>query len=203
MMLQEENTDMGKLFYIMGKSASGKDTIYQKLLENPELHFRRLIIYTTRPIRDGEKDGQEYYFVNEDEFQCLKASGKIIEDRGYESVYGLWRYFTVDNMNLEKYNYLGIGTLESYEQLKKYYGENKVCPVYIEVEDGMRLKRAIAREETQEIPKYEEMCRRFLADSQDFSEANIKAAGISRRFQNMDFITCMSDIEKYLKSVLY
>ncbi|WP_291237157.1 guanylate kinase [Frisingicoccus sp.] len=194
---------MGKLFYIMGKSASGKDTIYQKLLENPELHFRRLIIYTTRPIRDGEKDGQEYYFVNEDEFQCLKASGKIIEDRGYESVYGLWRYFTVDNMNLEKYNYLGIGTLESYEQLKKYYGENKVCPVYIEVEDGMRLKRAIAREETQEIPKYEEMCRRFLADSQDFSEANIKAAGISRRFQNMDFITCMSDIEKYVKSVLY
>ena len=105
MMLQEKNTDMGKLFYIMGKSASGKDTIYQKLLENPELHFRRLIIYTTRPIRDGEKDGQEYYFVNEDEFQCLKASGKIIEDRGYESVYGLWRYFTVDNMNLEKYNY--------------------------------------------------------------------------------------------------
>lgn len=203
MMLQEKNTDMGKLFYIMGKSASGKDTIYQKLLENPELHFRRLIIYTTRPIRDGEKDGQEYYFVNEDEFQCLKASGKIIEDRGYESVYGLWRYFTVDNMNLEKYNYLGIGTLESYEQLKKYYGENKVCPVYIEVEDGMRLKRAIAREETQEIPKYGEMCRRFLADSQDFSEANIKAAGISRRFQNMDFITCMSDIEKYVKSVLY
>ena len=203
MMLQEKNTDMGKLFYIMGKSASGKDTIYQKLLEDPELHFRRLIIYTTRPIRDGEKDGQEYYFVNEDEFQCLKASGKIIEDRGYESVYGLWRYFTVDNMDLEKYNYLGIGTLESYEQLKKYYGDDKVCPIYIEVEDGERLKRAIAREETQEIPKYEEMCRRFLADSQDFSEANIKAAGISRRFQNMDFITCMSDVEKYVKSVLY
>lgn len=194
---------MGKLFYIMGKSASGKDTIYQKLLENPELHFRRLIIYTTRPIRDGEKYGQEYYFVNEDEFQCLKASGKIIEDRGYESVYGLWRYFTVDNMDLENYNYLGIGTLDSYEQLKKYYGDDKVCPIYIEVEDGERLKRAIAREETQEIPKYEEMCRRFLADSQDFSEANIKAAGISRRFQNTDFITCMSDIEKHVKSVLY
>ena len=31
-----ENADMGKLFYIMGKSASGKDTIYQKLLENQE-----------------------------------------------------------------------------------------------------------------------------------------------------------------------
>ena len=109
----------------------------------------------------------------------------------------------LDNMDLENYNYLGIGTLESYEQLKKYYGENQVCPIYIEVEDGERLKRAIAREETQEVPKYEEMCRRFLADSQDFSEANIRAAGISRRFQNMDFITCMSDIEKHVKYVLY
>ena len=194
---------MGKLFFIMGKSASGKDTIYQKLLEDPEFHFHRLIIYTTRPIRDGERDGQEYYFVSEEAFQSLKAAGKIIEDRGYHTVYGLWRYFTADNMDLENYNYLGIGTLDSYEQLKKYYGDDKVCPIYIEVEDGERLKRAIAREETQEIPKYEEMCRRFLADSQDFSEANIKAAGISRRFQNTDFITCMSDIEKHVKSVLY
>lgn len=193
---------MGKLFYIMGKSASGKDTIYQQMLENPEFHFHRLIIYTTRPIRDGEKDGQEYYFVNEDAFQDLKAAGKIIEVRGYETVYGLWRYFTADNMDLEKHNYLGIGTLESYQKLKEYYGEDVLCPIYIEVEDGERLKRAIAREETQETPKYEEMCRRFLADSQDFAEANIKAAGISRRFQNMDFNTCLSDIEKYLKDMI-
>lgn len=194
---------MGKLFYIMGKSSSGKDTIYQRLLNNQAFDFQRLIIYTTRPIRDGERDGQEYFFVNEAEFQSLKSDGKIIEDRGYETVYGLWRYFTADNMDLERFNYLGIGTLESYVQLKAYYGEDKVCPIYIEVEDGERLKRAIAREETQEVPKYEEMCRRFLSDSQDFSEANIKAAGISRRFPNMDFITCLSDIEKYINFVLY
>ena len=187
----------------MGKSASGKDTIYQKLLENQNLHLKRLIIYTTRPIRDGEQDGQEYYFVNEEVFQSLKASGKIIEDRGYETVYGLWRYFTADNMNLEQYDYLGIGTLESYLQLKAYYGKDKVCPIYIEVEDGERLKRAIAREETQEVPKYEEMCRRFLADSRDFREENIREAEIDRRFQNMNFNTCMSEIENYLKTVLY
>ena len=198
-----ENAEMGKLFYIMGKSASGKDTIYQKLLENQNLHLKRLIIYTTRPIRDGEQDGQEYYFVNEEVFQSLKASGKIIEDRGYETVYGLWRYFTADNMNLERYDYLGIGTLESYLQLKAYYGKDKVCPIYIEVEDGERLKRAIAREETQEVPKYEEMCRRFLTDSRDFCEENIWEAEIDRRFQNMNFNTCMSEIENYLKTVLY
>jgi guanylate kinase len=193
---------MGKLFYIMGKSASGKDSIYQSLMENQDFQFKRLIIHTTRPIRDGEKEGQEYFFTNEEEFQQLKSDGRIIEDRGYQTVYGLWRYFTVANMELEKYNYLGIGTLESYEKLKAYYGEQKLCPVYIEVEDGMRLKRAIAREETQEIPKYEEMCRRFLADSQDFSGDKIDAAGISRRFYNTDFKTCLADIEKYIKTVL-
>lgn len=119
---------MGKLFYIMGKSASGKDTIYQRLLRNPEFSLERLVIYTTRPIRDGELDGREYHFVTEEDFQKLKAEGKIIEDRGYETVYGLWRYFTADNMNLEEKSYLGIGTLESYEKLKAYYGEEKIRP---------------------------------------------------------------------------
>ena len=110
----------------MGKSASGKDTIYQRLLRNPEFSLERLVIYTTRPIRDGELDGREYHFVTEEDFQKLKAEGKIIEDRGYETVYGLWRYFTADNMNLEEKSYLGIGTLESYEKLKAYYGEEKI-----------------------------------------------------------------------------
>ena len=193
---------MGKLFYIMGKSASGKDTIYQRLLRTPEFSLERLVIYTTRPIRDGELDGREYHFVTEEDFQKLKAEGKIIEDRGYETVYGLWRYFTADNMNLEEKSYLGIGTLESYEKLKAYYGEEKIRPIYIEVEDGERLKRAIAREETQETPKYEEMCRRFLADAQDFSEEKIRQAGISHRFSNMDGAGGYSEIEKYLRSVL-
>ena len=135
-------------------------------------------------------------------FQDPLKEGKIIEDRGYETVYGLWRYFTADNMNLEEKSYLGIGTLESYEKLKAYYGEEKIRPIYIEVEDGERLKRAIAREETQEAPKYEEMCRRFLADAQDFSEEKIRQAGISHRFSNMDGAGGYSEIEKYLRSVL-
>lgn len=193
---------MGKLFYIMGKSSSGKDSIYRELLENKELGLKKLMIYTTRPIRDGEQDGQEYYFVTEEIFQKLKKTGKIIEDRGYNTVYGLWRYFTADNMELEKYNYLGIGTLESYIQLRNYYGKDKIYPVYIEVEDGERLKRAIAREETQETPKYEEMCRRFLADTQDFSEENIQKAEINRRFQNIDLNSCICNIETYLKSMI-
>lgn len=193
---------MGKLFYIMGKSASGKDTIYSNLLANAELDLKRLVIYSTRPIRDGEKNGQEYFFVDEDVFQRMKAEGKIIEDREYHTVYGLWRYFTAANMQLDQYNYLGIGTLESFVQLKKYYGEDAVCPIYIEVEDGKRLKRAIAREETQDIPKYEEMCRRFLADCKDFTEEKIEKAGIVCRFQNIESNRTLQEIESYLKTMI-
>ena len=194
---------MGKLFYLMGKSVSGKDTIYQKLLADTKWNLKRLVIYTTRPIRDGELEGREYHFVDEDEFIRLKSEGKIIEDRGYQTVYGLWRYFTADTIDLTRYNYLGIGTLESYRQLLDYYGEGKICPIYVEVEDGERLKRAIAREETQAVPKYEEMCRRFLADSKDFSEEKVKMVGIERKFQNNDFNTCLLEIEKYMETMLY
>ena len=196
---------MGKIFYIMGKSSAGKDSFYRALMKKNPWGLKKLVIYTTRPIRDGEKDGREYHFVSEDRYQQLKAEGKIIEERCYDTVYGPWRYFTADDGTVDpaRENYLAIGTLESYRLLKAHYGSRYLCPIYVEVEDGERLKRAIAREETQEIPKYEEMCRRFLADSRDFSEDKIREAGIECRFLNTDFNTCLGNIEKYIISVLY
>ena len=142
---------MGKIFYIMGKSSSGKDTIYKRLLEDKGLDLCNIVLYTTRPMRQGEQPGREYYFVKEESFREFQDQGKIIEARTYQTVYGPWIYFTADDgqIRLEKKNYLGIGTLESYMNMKKYYGEENVFPLYIEVEDGERLKRAIRREELQ------------------------------------------------------
>ena len=96
-------------------------------------------------------------------------------------------------------SYLGIGTLESFVKLREYYGNDVMRPVYIEVEDGERLE--LARERTQEVPKYEEMCRRFLADQNDFSEENILKAGIWKRFQNHNLDECVKEIGNYIKSV--
>ena len=106
-----------------------------------------------------------------------------------------------DQIDLEHQNYLIIGTLESYLKIRDYFGKEKVVPIYIEVEDGERLKRAIAREETQETPKYEELCRRFLADQEDFSEEKIKEAGISRRFENDDLDVCVRNIIDFIVTV--
>ena len=69
---------MGKIYCVMGKSSSGKDTVYKKLKEQYE-EFRSIVPYTTRPIREGEKDGVEYYFVSEDRFCEMKESKKVIE----------------------------------------------------------------------------------------------------------------------------
>lgn len=193
---------MGKIFCVMGKSATGKDTIYQKLLTESKLELKRIIPYTTRPIREGEVEGREYHFCTEEDVQRLDAEGRIVELRAYNTVYGVWKYFTVDdgNIQLEKENYLLIGTLEAYTRIRDYFGKDKVCPIYIEVEDGERLLRAIAREKSQDVPKYEEMCRRFLADAKDFSEDNLLAAGIEKRFVNVELADTLSKVENYMQT---
>ena len=193
---------MGILFYIMGKSASGKDSIYQKLQKKEELKLNSLVLYTTRPIRENETDGVEYHFVTEEKLEELEKAGKVIELRVYDTVQGIWKYFTADDgkMDLSEGNCLGIGTLVSYEKLKAYYGKEKVVPIYVEVADDIRLERAIARERKQERPDYQEMCRRFLADSEDFSEENLKRAEIKRRFQNNGAMeACVEEIVQFMK----
>ena len=185
---------MSKIFYLMGKSASGKDTIYRKVKEQmPEL--KTIVIYTTRPIREGEQNGREYHFVDDDKLKELQEAGKVIELREYNTVHGIWKYFTADDGQFDgDDNYLAIGTLESYVQLRDYFGQERLVPIYVEVEDGLRLERALAREQMQATPKYEEMCRRFLADAADFSVENLKEAGITRKFTNMDVDKCVQGI---------
>ena len=163
---------MGKIYYLMGKSSSGKDTLYKEILSRmPEI--KTVTLYTTRPIRDGERDGVEYHFVSEETLKHYEEDGKIIEKRTYDTVYGQWKYATIDDgqMNLDDSDYLIIGTLESYSKMKSYYGEEYLVPIYIEVEDGERLSRALQRERQQEQPKYDELCRRFLADQNEFDSS--------------------------------
>lgn len=195
---------MGKIIYLMGKSSSGKDTIFRELLRRHKIQYSKIVPYTTRPIREGEVEGREYHFTDEAGFQKHQESGKVIEHRAYNTCHGLWRYFTVDDgeLNLEKNNYIIIGTLEAYISTKKYFGEKNVLPVLIELDDGIRLQRALNREKKQKNPKYEEMCRRYLADSADFAEEKIKEAGIQNRFYNDELEKVLNEIEAYIISML-
>lgn len=193
---------MGKIFYIIGKSAVGKDKIFARLLENRELNLKRIVPYTTRPIRAKEESGKQYYFVDENALKEFRRTGRLIESRSYQTVHGIWTYFTADDgqIQLDQWDYLGIGTLESYMKMKKYFGEDSVIPLYIQVETGERLTRALHREKKPENQKYAEMCRRFLSDESDFSEEHILEAGIWKRFENVVLEDCVKELENYIRS---
>lgn len=192
---------MGKIFCLMGKSSSGKDTLYKKLMEDESLGLKRMVPYTTRPIREGEQEGVEYHFVGEEELSALQAAGRVVELRAYDTVCGVWKYFTVceEQMDLQKDSYAIIGTLQSWHDMCAYFGREWMVPVYIEVEDGLRLERALSRERSQANPKYTELCRRFLADAEDFSEEKLTKEEITKRFQNVDFERCLSDIKLFIQ----
>lgn len=193
---------MSKIFVIMGKSATGKDTVYKKLIEPKEPMLKTAVGYTTRPIRKGERNGVEYRFVTVSEMENLKENGLIIEHRSYDTVHGEWHYFTVNDEQiiLGKNDYLLISTLEGFVQIRKYFGKDTVIPIYIEVADDIRLERSIIRERKQENPKYAEVCRRYLADEEDFSEEKLMDANIMKRYKNVDLNECINEIVNDIKS---
>ena len=190
-----------KIIYIMGKSSSGKDTIFKKLKE--KLDVNTYVMYTTRPIREGEKEGVTYHYISDEKMQRYidgKENNKLIEYRTYQTVHGPWTYATIaDEQFKTNKDMMMLGTLESYEKMKEHF-EKELLPIYIEVEDGLRLERALKREREQKEPKYAELCRRFLADSKDFSEDNLKKAGIVKRFENIELDKCLNEILEEIKS---
>lgn len=187
---------MGKLYLIMGKSATGKDTLYRDVVARFSNVLGTVVPYTTRPRRAGESEGVEYHFITEEYMSELESDGRIIESRCYQTVYGPWYYLTADDgqINLNRGSSILIVTPEAYKKLCAYYGEEKVVPLYIEVDDGERLERALKRERKQEHPQYEEMCRRFLADAEDFSEEKLCALGIRKRFLNDNYDRVLEEL---------
>ena len=190
---------MSKLFCIMGKSASGKDTIFKHLIQDETLNLKTVVSYTTRPMREGEQDGVEYHFVTGKKLDELKKEGKVIECRDYHTIHGIWSYFTVDDGQIDfsgNQDSIIIGTLESYAQIRIFFGKENVVPIYVHVEDGERLTRALNREKQQDHPKYLELCRRFLADAEDFSDEKLKLCEVDRVYENVTMESCLKEICK-------
>ena len=196
---------MGKIFCLMGKSSSGKDTIFKEIKNDEELNLKPIVSYTTRPKRTNETNGVEYFFINEKELKEFEQENKVIEKSVYHTVHGDWYYCTINDeqIDLENNNYLLITTLESYKSLKDYFGEEKVYPLYVHVEDGVRLERALEREKSQENPNFNELCRRFLADNDDFSDKNLSSLSINKFYINEDLQDCINNIKKDILNLIY
>ena len=171
----EEEKAVSRIFCIVGKSASGKDTVYREILASRPANLIPIVPATTRPQRVGECNGVDYHFVTMEQLAAMDAAGEVIEKREYHTTQGLWVYFTMRFDLEEGKDYILITTLEGAQSLTAYYGADTVTVVYLHADDKIRLLRYIERESRQAKPDYAEVCRRFLADQKDFAEENIRA----------------------------
>ena len=160
------------IIMFIGPSSSGKDTFFNKSAE--KYNLENIVLHTTRPIRTGEVDGINYHFVSMDTLNDMDNNNLLIERRNYDTKYGIWSYATSSSsIDLSK-DYIILNTWEGYKKFIEYYGADIVVPFYFKLDDYIRLKRALERERNDENPKYDEMCRRYLADKVDFDESYLK-----------------------------
>lgn len=187
---------MGKLVVLLGKSASGKDTLLSKLIT--ESGFRRVLPVTTRPIRPGEVNGVTYNFISNEDFLQQKNEGRFIESREYNTLYNgipdVWRYATSkDSINLEDGNYVAIVDLAALDALRSEYGDN-LLSVYIDVSEKVRRQRCQGRGDFN-IDEWE----RREADDEKKYTADVLAEKIDLIMNNIDASESFSKLVDFLK----
>lgn len=207
---------MGKIFYITGKTSSGKDTIYKRVLseinKDKEV-LNEIILCTTRPIRTGEQEGREYYFVTNEQKDEMLENNQIAELRTYNTVLGDWHYFTASSKIEEDKNYIGLNTIEGIKKLQEYYGKEKIVPINITLDITTLLERALSREKKQKNfdykgesteKKVKEMIRRIAADNIDFDTDKLLEVGIdiNTTFENYDLDKVVEQVKKYIISFI-
>lgn len=162
---------MGKIFMILGKSASGKDTIVSEVRKSIPYNLELVVPYTTRPMRPDEVEGEQYHFITEKEMNEISEE-MVIERRCYETAYGDWYYLNLKkDIDLEHKSYIIIGTIPVLEAFREIYKEDVVA-VYIYADAKERLLRSIYRSNGT-VNDMKEICRRFLKDEEDFSSDHI------------------------------
>lgn len=148
------------IFAIVGKSASGKDYLAKMLVkEIPLIH--PIVSWTTRPPREGEKEGEDYHFVSEQEFLKARRAGEFIEWARFNG----WYYGTPHSAVSTSAVYIGVFNLTGLASLMRHQDMYQVIPIYMDTPLPVRLKRSIKREHK----LTPEMIRRMLADHRDFS----------------------------------
>ena len=165
------------MFLILcGKSASGKDTIAKRLSRRG---FETLVSYTSRPMRDGEKEFVDYVFLTKQDFEQRIKEGRFIEYRSYKTLVNgkedIWYYGTpkrdIVDMLTAKKDFVIVLDLDGAKAFMDYYGKENCFCVSIEASDRTRTERAMKRGSFDET----EWDRRIEADFEAFSEERVEA----------------------------
>ena len=168
------NVKAKKIFALLGYSSVGKDTILKQVLKDMD-DVKPIISTTTRPMRKGETEGVEYYFIDDTEF--FRRGTDFVEQRIYHTKVkengvekdATWRY-GIERIELEKDDYL-IVIVDSvgYKELKNYVGNNKIVPIFISAPQEELKARALARGDLEA-----EVDRRLKDDYERFMDFRVR-----------------------------
>lgn len=146
---------------LVGKAGAGKDAIMQRLCQgNPD--WNMIVSCTTRPMREGEIEGVNYYYLTNEEFAQKVLNGDMLEATYFNN----WHYGTMASSLKDGIN-IGVFNPEGYDCLKEIGPSDniEVIGFYITCDDKTRLLRQLNREND---PDVGEIIRRFSADEEDF-----------------------------------
>lgn len=171
---------------LMGEIASGKDYIRNYLVEN--YGFKKIVTYTTRPMRDGEVDGETYHFLSKEEFLKRKEQGFFLEVQEYNTEYGIWYYGTSKESCLEDNTVIILdkdGWIE-YSKIAKNYSIFLSSPQKEE-----RFYRALIRHNKVDRGTLEEVYRRINTDREKFQDIYDMVDFVVPQFYNEDTINVL------------
>lgn len=156
---------------LVGKCASGKSTLARSL---ERCGYKRIVTYTTRPKRNGEKNGRDYWFWSDDLFEQEKAKGFFAETAEYNTVEGVWKYgssigsYITDEDSVIVLNPIGIEQL--IDRMKELKLDRKNLEiVYLDLPEEDLTARALSRGD-----KPEEINRRVIEDTPIFQRFEAK-----------------------------
>jgi len=146
------------IFALIGQSSSGKSTIESMLVD---LGYSKIVSYTTRPMRKGEKDGVDYHFVDHPTFEALAQKGFFTETAQYRD----WHYgLSLNGIDYKNKDYIVVVTISGYMELRKAVGKENIVAIHIKVDERERIIRQLKRGDD-----VDEVIRRIYADRKDFS----------------------------------
>ena len=161
---------MCKMIALVGAMASGKDTLFRNVCALTS-KATPLISTTSRPMRNGEKEGREYNFVSKEEMNKMLNEDKFVEVRAYNvATLETWYYgLEKDSIDLNSNNtYIVIVDIEGLKKIKKYLSENglrdNLVSVFVDCSAHIRMQRALSREGKMTDEQIKEICRRNISD---------------------------------------
>ena len=150
---------------LMGKSASGKDTLQKQIAEDYDIE--RVVTATTRAMREGEQDGKDYHFMTDQQFNDLKAAGGFVETAEFNGVqYGCPKF----SIDFDKEQCI-ILEPEGVQNFIKELGQENVFVVYLDLDDATRKFRAEGRGSFSE----DKWNKRLQSDNERFNENVIES----------------------------